>query len=91
MQKIANFLKESFDNFREWISSFTEMIQTVVDFVVSVFEKLKDMIRLIHDALATYTGDVIGFAADNSVPAIVITICVVATILWISTRIAGRE
>lgn len=90
MQKIADFFKDFADGLFSFFQSITDAFSGVIDFVASILNKIKEWIDLVGESLTNYSW-IVNFYTEHNVPAIVITLCVVATTVWIITRIGGRE
>lgn len=73
-----------FENIQDWVSVTCYFIQAVFQKIIEWFEIVSDTLQSWYDSIP-YVMEGIGISG------VLLAVCVSATVLWIVTRIGGRE
>lgn len=73
-----------FDNIQNWISVTCYFIQSIFQKIIEWFEIVSETLQSWYDSIP-YVMEGIGITG------VLLAVCVSATVLWIVTRIGGRE
>lgn len=85
------FFRDTYDRIRDFLETLSEYISWIAGMIGSIFDKIQQWFEIMTDTLQTWFDSIPyvldGFGVDD----VLLMLCISATVLWIITRIGGKE